>query len=203
MTDEKQSWNERYDQKNTPWDSGKPSQELERVLGEGLIKPSRVLEFGCRTGTNAIFLAKKGFEVTAADLSELALEQARSKAADAGVSIRFFQADILDHTDFGSPYPFVFDRGVYHHVRNVDLEAFRRTLTAVTAPGSHYLTLAGSANQPEPPEGGPPTVHAHDLCAELAPLFDLVQLREFRFDGVCVNGQPIAPLAWSALLRRR
>lgn len=74
---------------------------------------------------------------------------------------------------------------------------------SVPVPGGHYLTLAGNANDPEPADGGPPRVHAHDLCSELSPLFDLVQLREFRFDGVITNGRALTPLAWSGLFRRR
>ena len=72
----------------------------------------------------------------------------------------------------------------------------------MTRPGCLYLTLAGSANDPGPKEGGPPSVCAHEICLELEPAFELVQLREFHFDGVQIAGKPLRPLAWSALLRR-
>jgi hypothetical protein len=85
----------------------------------------------------------------------------------------------------------------------VDLNRFRDALERVTQPGSLYLTLAGNANETPMPERGPPRVHAQELCLELSPLFDLVQLREFRFDGVVIDGQDVAPLGWSALLRRK
>src|SRR5437868_12134070 len=49
-------------------------------------QPGRVIELGCGTGTNSILLAQQGFEVTAVDISPLALEQARGKAASAGVT---------------------------------------------------------------------------------------------------------------------
>jgi SAM-dependent methyltransferase len=119
------------------------------------------------------------------------------------VAVNFLQADALALPDLGSPFPFVFDRGVYHHLREVDLQRYLATLAKVSQPGGYYFTLAGNANDPAPAELGPPRVHAHEICLELRPLFDLVQLREFRFDGVVIPGLTEAPLAWSALLRRK
>ena len=198
------NWNERYSTRQTPWDSGKHSRELERVIDERPIKPCRMLEIGCGTGTNAIFLAKRGFTVTAVDVSSLAIEQAHAKAKQAGVNVDFRVADILRGADLGPPFDFVFDRGVYHHVRTIDLWGFLTALSRLTKGGSHYLTLAGNANDRETPEGvGPPVVRTVEICTELSSLFDLVQLREFTFDGIVVDGKPITPLAWSALFRRR
>jgi ubiquinone/menaquinone biosynthesis C-methylase UbiE len=164
-----------------------------------------MLELGCGTGTNAVMLAQSGFDVTAVDLSPLAIEQATAKAARAKVNVRFKVANILQLPDLGPPFDLVFDRGVYHGIRTVDLFGFLQTLERVTRPGGLYVTLAGNANEVRPPgaEGGPPQVHAHDLSKELHPLFNVVLIREFRFDGIVVNGQPMQPLAWAAVLRRR
>jgi len=197
------NWNDRYSARQTPWDSGKPSRELERAINESGIRPSHLLEIGCGTGTNAIHLTQRGFTVTAVDVSPLAIEQARAKANQAGVQIDFRVADVLS-ADLGESFDFVFDRGVYHHLRTVDLFGFLTALSRLTEAGGHYLTLAGNANDRHtPPEGGPPVVRTAEICTELASLFDLVQLREFTFDGVVVDGRAITPLAWSALFRRR
>lgn len=80
---------------------------------------------------------------------------------------------------------------------------FRDTLRQVTSPGSLYLTLAANANDPDQESGGPPRVQVDDLYRDLAGLFELVQLREFHFDGVQTQDRSIRPLAWSALWRRR
>jgi len=203
MRESQRDWNEHYATGHTPWDSGQPSRELERILQEKWFKPGRMLEIGCGTGTNAIFLAQRGFDVTAVDLVPLALEKARAKATAQRAKVAFLQADALNLPDLGAPFPFVFDRGVYHSLRQVDLQRFLATLGKVLQPGGYYLTLAGNANDPEAVEAGPPRVHAHEICQELRPLFDLVQLREFRFDGVVIEGRSFAPLGWSALLRRK
>jgi methyl halide transferase len=197
------NWDERYATKDTPWDSGQPSAELQRVLEEHHIRPADALELGCGTGTNAVFLAQRGFRVTALDISPLAIEKATTKAQSAGVSVHFMTADLLSPPDLGRRFSFIFDRGVYHCVREEGLDKFLQTLATFTSPGSLYLVLAGNANDPAPPDKGPPRVRADQLCAELGGLFDLVQLREFHFDGVVIEGEPVKPLGWSALLRRK
>lgn len=203
MPHESVNWDERYATKNTPWDSGEPSRELQRVVKEGWFKPSRMLELGCGTGTNAIWLAQQGFDVTAFDLSPLAIQQANEKARKAGVKVKFLVGDVLKLPDVGGPFPLVFDRGVYHHLRTVDMDGFQKTLARVTQSGSFYLTLSGNGNEPSPPDKGPPTVLANEIVAELGPLFNIVQLREFRFDKVIIEGKDVSPLAWSILLRRK
>jgi SAM-dependent methyltransferase len=207
MPEPARDWNQRYRDGQTPWDSGVASQEMQRVLREYAIGPRRTLEIGCGTGTNAVCLAQQGFDVTAVDLVPLAIERAVERATAAGVQVDFRVANVLDPADVSrlasEPFPFVFDRGVYHALRQENLAAFLDALTRLTSGGSLYLLLAGNANDPVKTEQGPPRVHAHELAAELHPVFDVVQLREFRFDGVTADGEALNPLAWSALLRRK
>src|SRR5690242_10320902 len=88
-------WNERYEKGDTPWETGQPSSELQRVVAEVSIKPCRAVELGCGTGASAVWLAQQGFDVTAIDLSGLAIEQARRRADEAGVRVNFLVADVL------------------------------------------------------------------------------------------------------------
>ena len=58
-------WDAAYrGQRPAPWDSGQPNSRLTEVVEDGTIKPGRVAVLGCGSGTNAVFLATKGFEVT-------------------------------------------------------------------------------------------------------------------------------------------
>ncbi len=192
------SWNERYQSGDTPWDSGRPSEELRRVLAEANIAPCRAVELGCGTGTNAVWLAQQGFDVTATDISPLALAQAQQRAADGAVRVHFLQADVLHPpAELTGPFDFFFDRGCYHVVRRDNVAAYLTTLRGLTRPGSVGLVLAGNAREPHDP--GPPVVSEADLRAELGSVFEIVQLREFRFDA---DMGELRFLAWSALLRR-
>jgi SAM-dependent methyltransferase len=191
-------WQHKYQTGDTPWDSGRPSRELQCVLAERQITTGRALELGCGTGTNAVFLARRGFHVCAVDCAPLAMERARSKAVAASVSIDWHEADVQHFGAGLEPFDFVFDRGCYHCCRRVDLAGYLSTLRNVTRAGSVYLSLSGNAN--EQTEQGPPRVTEQEIRTELGALFQIEQLRPFRFvDPGGVDG----PLGWSCLMVRR
>ncbi|MDR3614101.1 MAG: class I SAM-dependent methyltransferase [Candidatus Obscuribacterales bacterium] len=198
------NWDERYIQSDTPWDSGVPSQALKTLLAEGKVKPTRALELGCGTGTNAIFLAQQGFDVTAVDLSSEALKHAREKAIKAKVKINFVEADVTNLPDLGEAFPFIFDRGTYHIVRKVNLAGFQAMLATMVAPLGFYYVLTGNANTLSAPDQGPPVVRADEIVAEIEfKSFDLVELKRTIFNGVKIAGKEVTPLAWAALFQKR
>lgn len=193
-------WNERYEKGDIPWETGQPSSELKRILAQVPIRPCRALELGCGTGASAAWLAQQGFEITAVDLSPQAIERARQRADAAGVSVRFLVVDVLTPPpELAGPFDFFFDRGCYHVVRRDDPEAYVRTLCRLTGPAALGLVLAGNAREPHDP--GPPVVSEDQIRKELGFHFDIVQLREFRFDPN--DTVPMRFLGWSCLLRHR
>jgi 2-polyprenyl-3-methyl-5-hydroxy-6-metoxy-1,4-benzoquinol methylase len=193
-------WENRYIQGNIPWDTGHPSAELMRVLDEEKIARCPAIDLGCGTGSNTIYLAEQGFEVTGVDLSHTAIERAQSKQANAAVNARFVQGDVLNlPEDIGGPFGFVFDQGCYHIVRLIDVDRYLQTLERITAAGSLGLILTGNAK--EKAEIGPPVVSEEEIRAEIGKLFQIVRLREFRFDPI--KGPEDKPLGWSCLVRRK
>ncbi len=190
-------WNERYVANELPWDSGVASKELMRVLDEEKITPCRAVELGCGTGTNSVYLASRGFDITGMDCSPVALEQARKKAAAAGSDAKFLEADLCRVNLQLEPFDFIFDRGCYHSVRRVDIAGFLEALRQLSKPGTRYLMLAGNANEEGP---GPPRVHEHEIRIDLEGLFEIQFIREFRFE---VTDPPEGFLAWSCLMTRR
>jgi SAM-dependent methyltransferase len=193
-------WDAAYRRGQAPWDTGRPSAELQRVVSEDGLMGGRALELGCGTGTNALWLAEQGFEVTALDFSAVAIEQARARAGEAGEAgtrVRFLVADVLEAPPVEGPFDFFFDRGCYHVVRQHDAEGYLRLLRLLTASGSRGLVIAGNAREPT---AGPPVVSEAELRDELGSLFRIERLREFRFDELA--GGFGRPLAWSCLLSR-
>ncbi len=156
---EKPDFAERYASGNTPWDSGTPSEELLRILNDGKLAGTTVLDFGCGTGTNAIELARRGFQVTATDIVDQAIQIAREKAHAAGVPVDFRVADTLRDNP-GGPYDMLFDRGVYHCLRTEDLKAFQQFLKRATRTGSWWLSLAGNSKEDTT---GPPVVSEPEM----------------------------------------
>jgi SAM-dependent methyltransferase len=84
MNDQQDNWNERWrakaadaDWQADPW--------LQRVFP--LLSPGRALDVACGNGRNAIFLAERGFRVTAVDLSQEALSQLDHEACVRGLAV--------------------------------------------------------------------------------------------------------------------
>ena len=191
-------WNGSYRDGNLPWDTGQPSSELQRVFRDHTIPPCRALELGCGTGTNSVWLAQQGFEVTATDLAPLAVERAEKRARAAGVTPHFVVADVLDLPDLDGPFGFFFDRGCYHAVRRSAPQQYAPAVARQLAPGARGLILAGNAREPHDP--GPPVVSEEQLRDELGREFRILDLQEFRFDET--PGVPVRFLAWSCLVEK-
>lgn len=190
-------WNARYAAGELPWDSGLPSRELANVLQEYEIPPGRALELGCGTGTNAIWLAQLGFDVTAVDVAPNALRIARDKATTAGVAVTWIEADAQNFGSGREPFDFVFDRGCYHCCRRTDLQGYVHTLKNVTHIGTKFLCLCGNIG--EQSDSGIPRVAEDEIRRELGWLFEFVHLRSFHFEDA---GGAQGPLGWSVLMVR-
>jgi len=192
-------WNDRYRDGNLPWDTGRPSSELQRVLSESGIQPCRALEIGCGTGTNSVWLAQQGFEVVSIDLAPLAVEQAEERARAAGVKAHFVVADVLDLPDLDGPFGFFFDRGCYHAVRREAPQRYAPAVARQLTDGGRGLILAGNAREPHDP--GPPVVTEEQIRDELGLAFQILDLREFRFNETL--GVTERFLGWSCVIERR
>jgi SAM-dependent methyltransferase len=190
-------WEAAYRAGTPPWDTGKPHVELVRVLDEGHFRSGTVLELGCGTGTDAVYLARRRFEVTAVDCSAIALERARLRAEQHDAVLRFVFDDAFEFARTSGPFDVVYDAGFYHFMRLVNLEGYLDMLWRVTRSGSYFFCLAGAAG--DAAEGSPPQIGEDDIHEELTRLFELVQLRPAQLEGL---SRPDGYLAWSCLMRR-
>jgi len=191
-------WNERYRDGNLPWDTGLPSSELQQVVSRQAIQPCRALEIGCGTGTNTVWLAQRGFEVTGIDLAPLAVQRAEQRAQAAGLKARFLVADVLQLPDLGPPFSFFFDRGCYHAVRRAAPDQYAPAVARQLAAGARGLILAGNAREPH--DSGPPVVTEQQIRDELGLAFHILDLHEFRFDEA--PGIQERFLGWSCLVEK-
>ncbi len=191
-------WDYLYRMGTPLWETGRPCPELVQTIREGAIRPVRTLEIGCGTGSDAVLLAKRGFEVTAVDSSPTAIDRARTRAEQAGALLRIVLDDVFAFAEHCGTFDLVYDSGFYHYARRTELTRFLDMLWRVTYPGSTYLTLA--ANADEPVEGGPPGVTDEEIRLELGRLFEFVRVRPFRFESPL---RKEGYLGWSCLARRR
>jgi SAM-dependent methyltransferase len=130
-----------------PWAIGRPQPALAKVL-DGL-KGSKVLDVGCGTGDLAIALARRGYEVTAVDVSQVAIDMARAKAAGEGLAVRFEVQDATALSLASAPFDAVFDSGLLHslHRRGKgEVDDYLALLPGLAAPGATLFVLAVSVD---------------------------------------------------------
>src|SRR5262245_60025426 len=141
-------WNAHYEGGQLPWDTGVPDEELVARVDGGAITPGRALEIGCGTGTNALWLVQRGFEVVALDVAPLAIEAARKKAAGAA-RCEFLALDFFTADPPRAPFDFVFDRGCFHTFDDDPTRAcFAARVAELLALGGQWLSLIGSIEGP-------------------------------------------------------
>src|SRR6266571_3451841 len=143
------SWNESYASGQLPWDTGQPDPLLTEFVTSGGVLPSRTLEIGAGTGTNAIWMAEHGFDVLGVDVSPLAVERAHAKTEGRALRCRFAASDFLAAPPPDGPFQFVFDRGCFHVFDEPDeRQQFAAQVAAALAPGGLWLSLIGSTEGP-------------------------------------------------------
>jgi SAM-dependent methyltransferase len=99
-----------YKSEHTSWDKECPDDNIVKVIRDYNIEPCRTLEIGCGRGTEARWIAEKGFNVDAIDISELAIESAIKR--DSERSVNFFSGD-FSVFEFKSNYDFIYDIGYF------------------------------------------------------------------------------------------
>jgi SAM-dependent methyltransferase len=132
------SWDARYAESDRLW-SGRPNAVLVDEVSE--LAPGTALDLGCGEGADAIWLAGRGWRVTAVDVSRVALGRAAAHAAEAGVAdrVEFLHRDL---TEAFPPGTFDLVSAQYlHSIGDFPREAVLRRAAAAVAPGGVLLVV--------------------------------------------------------------
>jgi len=98
------------------WELGKPRRTLVTLVESGRVKPCKALDICCGAGTNTVYPAQKGFEVTAMDISKQAIRYAKQKARKAKVEMQSVLGNFVQLPFKDDVFDFVFDMGFFHHI---------------------------------------------------------------------------------------
>ncbi|MEV3924681.1 MFS transporter [Actinomadura coerulea] len=151
-TTHQQYWDSRYAEHHHMW-SGEPNAVL--VQEAAGLEPGTALDLGCGEGADAVWLARRGWRVTAVDISGVALERAAGHAEEAGV------ADRVDwqRRDLAASFP----EGSYdlvsaqflHSPADMPREEVLRAAAAAVAPGGTLLVVGHAGPPPWDPDAHP------------------------------------------------
>ena len=87
-------------QGQAPWDTGRPQPAIIKLAEAGQIRGS-VLDVGCGTGENLLYLAARGHEAWGLDFVPVAIERAKAKAAQRGIDAHFIVGNALELNKLG------------------------------------------------------------------------------------------------------
>jgi len=132
------------------WDYQYPSPELVTVVAAQLIpKEGIVLDVGCGSGNEALYLAHCGYRVIGMDVSEKAIMIAKEKTSEAKIQVDWRCGSVLDIPVEDNAIDFVNDRGCCHHIHEDDRSQYAKELSRVLRPGGRIF-LRGSAKSEFP-----------------------------------------------------
>lgn len=195
----KARFNSRYISGDLPWNINRPDFNLVSTVREFDIAPGKALDIGCGTGDNVFWLTQAGFNATGIDIADKAIELALNKSEKNSLHADFFTRDILSDTIPGSPFQFAFDRGCFHTFsKKRARRSFVRRVHGLLEEGGYWLTLAGNTDDGRL-KIGPPKLTAGELVSAVEPFFEIIALKQGRFD----SNDPVPSKIWVCLMLKR
>lgn len=164
-------WESRYGERAQIW-SGQPNAALAGTVAD--LAPGRALDLGCGEGGDSIWLAGRGWQVTAVDISATAVERASARARAEAIPddrITWIVADLATWQPVG-PYELVSACFLHSPVEFPRAEVLRRAAGTI-AVGGHLLIVSHAER--------PPWAAVHDHAPHAFPALD-EQLAELRLD---------------------
>jgi SAM-dependent methyltransferase len=143
-------WDRRYAGSELIW-TAEPNRFAEAELRD--LPPGRALDLGAGEGRNAIWLAGRGWQVTAVDFSAAGLDKGRQLAASRGVSVDWVHADLLGYQPAAGAFALVLI--AYLQMPAAELTGVLRGAARALAPGGTLLVIGHDVDNLTDGAGGP------------------------------------------------
>ena len=198
MTTPSADWDSSYQDNVPTWDIGRPQPAFVRLADRGLLT-GRVLDAGCGTGEHVLLAAARGAAAMGVDLSVVAIEKARGKAAERGLTARFEVADALHLERLGESFDTITDSGLFHVFDDADRARYVTSLASIIEPGGTYYMMCFSDRQPG--VWGPRRVRREEIRLAFSDGWAVESLTPDAFTINPIGGSTTAE-AWLAVIRR-
>ncbi len=193
-----------------PWEIGHHDKNLEEVLGEQCIhgnswssncsdcdEEESVLELGCGSGNDAIWFAKKGFNVTAVDVSSAMIDIAKEKSK--GLSNIKYIVDDVHQFSTEERFDIIYDRGFLHNTQLSLPKLFPRLHQLLKDDGK-MIILTGNPNHKASKNTLPTPMYIKTIEESSKNLFNIKLVKEIVFEQ---NEGYENSLGWLFILEKR
>ena len=191
-------WEELYQQQeieSMPWFNPELDDDLGNALEELELRTGSALDLGTGPGTQAMHLARRGFTVTATDISEAAIRLASERAQKEGLEITWEQDDILD-TRLDQQFDLIFDRGLFHVLAPEWRGDYVRIVSCLLKTGGYLFLKCFSRLQPG--EQGPYRFTPEQIREIFSSRLSVLSIKETVYQGTL---NPL-PRALFCIMRR-
>ncbi|MFQ5918569.1 MAG: class I SAM-dependent methyltransferase [Thermoplasmata archaeon] len=180
-----------------PWDIGRAQPEFVRLEQAGRIGTT-VLDIGCGTGENALYLAQRGHEAWGVDASPRAIKKAEAKSASREIPVTFLVGDAFNLGRLGRTFETAIDSGLFHTFSDQERVRFLDSLARVLPRGGSYFMLAFCEQEPAD-WGGPRRVTQEEIRATFREGWTVESIQPAKFES---NIHPDGGLAWLSSVTR-
>ncbi len=156
-----------------------------------------MLDVGCGTGENALFLAGRGCSVTGVDFAIGAIAKASRKAEERGLAAEFVVADARALESLGGTFDAILDVGCFHTLQPADRTRYAASLRGVLRPGGRCFLLCWSNRNPF--GYGPARVGKREIRSAFRDGWIIETIEPEHLDSLLPRGRVHA---WLARLRR-
>jgi SAM-dependent methyltransferase len=145
-----EDWDSRYAEQELVWSAG-PNRFLAGEAAD--LPPGRALDLACGEGRNALWLAERGWRVTAVDFSRVAVEKGGRIADERGLAVEFVVADLLEYEPAAQAY----DLAIVFYLQLVadELATVLARAAGAVAPGGTFLLVGHDLRNLTAGHGGP------------------------------------------------
>jgi SAM-dependent methyltransferase len=190
-------------QGQAPWDTGRPQADIVKLAEAGQIRGS-ILDVGCGTGENILYLASRGHDCWGIDFVPVAIERAKAKAAQRKLDAHFVVGNALELDRLGTLFDTVIDCGLFHTFADDERPAFVSGLASVLRPGGFLHILCFSDE--EPGTDGPRRVSRQEIRDSFRDGWTIERIEPTRFEALVLPDgpkfSPGGPKAWLATIKR-
>jgi SAM-dependent methyltransferase len=179
-------WDSYYKENNVekmPWYEKNLDPDLEYEIKSRNLYSGKFLDLGTGPGTQAIQLAKRGFNVTGSDLSKNAIDKAKKLSKE----VNFVTDDFLNSKLSDNEFDFILDRGCFHVFDITQRPSYVNQIKRILAKnGIFFLKCMSSEEKELPDDKGPHKLSKEELNDVFSNDFEVESIKDTVYHGTLV-----------------